>query len=668
MGDVSGFRSKALEGKSNRDWLNDYVKSGGNTIKTCKAEALEQNKETADDVDRSDSGSGTSTIEKVATVATVLTTLAGGFATVYGALKGNKSSSNGNAGGNANAGAQQKDPLVALSQATSAYQSNQSKANLQNLTGAIATATIQRNSIKNAITEKTANLENYTKMYNNGQTNYELCKDHLTKLSESVNSQYAIITDSQTKIDKNQSLIDNFEKSLTQQKENKAANAEAKANQQGNVEQSKSDVSNADASLTSATANQTAVQTEQDKYKADYQNERAKTAELTNNKTTADADLKKASSALDSANTKVDGLKAQIKSSKEKKQDVSSLDEQLKEAEAEQKNAEKALKDAKKAAESAQKELTKNQENIAKLESKIQVGDTTLANAKTEVENAKKAKETAEKTLNTAASELRGFIDEDKVFDQNIKDTAAKKADANEQDAYLNTQLAKAMSTKEILISNVFSAENAAKTLKSQIDNIKDSVSKDTKEQKSLQTQLNEYDKAIKTAEEVRNGNFAAELQTGGDVYADAKKLGYTGDVPSGATGLTKNKDGDFEFTLSNGSKKVVKADKKDENPKADGVNPNGAGKAEKPAETDNADGKNKPAETEKTATSGTGKTDGKADANEIDQDATRKKLEVLCKGHNVPKGKIEYFDEASGNVTINGVKYNIKEGYCKPL
>ena len=560
---INSSNRKALEGKSNRDWLNSYTSSSGSSIKKTYADNLKENQQTADEVDRTGDSSGTSTVQEITAWATLGMSLATTGVQLYQTLtgKGGSGSGSGSTGGGA---AQGGDPLTALTNATSAYQANQSKANLQALTSAISTASSVRDGLKQGIDAQEQKVATYQSMLvkqgDQLTTNYEKCKTYLTDLQGNIKDNLATIETQNQTIAANKDFIKACEDGSKQKVAELSHNQQAQAAQQTVVTEQQGAVDGATQTVTQTTAAQNQAQNEQDQYIADYSAAKGEESGLKTAWDSAKADVDKASSGINTAKGKVSGLEQQIKTNKKNKQDVSGLESQLSAAKKELKDAESKLKEAEKAEKAAKKAYEDNQKTIKNLEGKIKLGEKTLAQLKTEVDTAEKAKATAEQSLNVACNELKGFMNEEGIISADVQALADQTADATQKDTILNTALAKAIKNDSELVENKFDITEAATTIQNKINEVNTALGK-ADDPKSARGKLEAYNKAIAKAEAVRNMDFS-DIQTGGEAFKAAQD-GYKGVIPEGATGYTKLANGDFQFTMSDGTKQKYTADGK---------------------------------------------------------------------------------------------------------
>lgn len=567
MTNIDAFKAKAAEAKTNRDWLSEYTAKGSSSFTALASDAYKTNKETADEVDRStsDSGSssGSSTIQDIATIGTLAMTVATTGLSIYQAItgKGVGGSGGGTTGGDGS-GAGGGDPLAALSSATTAYQTNHSKANLKTLTQAISTATSVRNSMQEAVDKLAAEQTKYEGMLKEGQTSYELCKDHVTKLQDEMVKQNTVIDTQNKQITENEAIVQACEQGNTQKVAELAKNKQAQATQQTAVTQAEGDVKQADGTVTAQTTVQQEAQKEQDGYIADYSKAKSEESGLKSAWDLAKADLDNASDALTSAKTKINGLEAQIKTNKKNKQDVTKLEADLSTAKTDKKNAETKLSEAKKAEKTAKEAYEDNQKKQTELEGKIKVGDQTLAQIKSNLETAKKTKSDAEEKLNVAGNELRGFIDEGKIIDQAVQDSAKQLTVAKDKDTMLNTALATSIANNKSLVEQNFDANEAATTISNKVTQIKDALGNE-KDASSLKGKLNQYNTAIAKAEAARDGQYTDDdLMSGGELYEKASKYGIT--LPEGASDIQEN-DNCYVVKMKNGADKYYDKNTKKE-------------------------------------------------------------------------------------------------------
>ncbi len=566
MSEVSAFNRKALEGKSNRDWLSNYTSSGGSSVGQLYSQAKAENAATADEVDRS-GDSGTSTVEKITAWATLGMSLATTGLQIYQTLSGKGGSGSGSgsgagSGSGSGAGSAGGDPLTALTSATNAYQASQTKQNLQVLTQAISTASSIRDGLKQGIDAKEKALNSYQSMLvkqgDQLTTNYEKCETYLTGLQGEITSNLNVIETQNQTISANQDFIKACEEGNKQKAAQLSQNQQAQAAQQTVVAEQEGAVGNAAQTETQATTAQNKAQSEQDQYIADYSAAKSNESVLKTTWDSTKSALDKASSDINAKKGKVSGLEQQIKTDKKAKKDVSGLESQLSAAKKDLKDAETKLKEAEKAEKEAKKAYEENQKEIKNLESKIKFGEKTLAQLKSEVTEAEKAKATAEQSLSAACNELKGFIKEEEIISADVVALADKEAGATQKDLILNTALAKAITNDKTLLKNKFNATEAATTIQNHINEINTALGK-ADDPKSDRGKLEAYNKAIAKAEAVRNMDFS-DIQTGGEAFK-ASQDGYKGIVPEGATGYTKLPNGDFQFTMSDGTKQTFNAE-----------------------------------------------------------------------------------------------------------
>lgn len=648
MTNIDAFKAKAAEVKTNRDWLSEYTAKGPSSVSSLANDSYNTNKATQDKVDynssSNDSSSGSSTIQDIATILTLAMTLGTTGLSIYQAItgKGVGGSGGGTTGGDGS-GAGGGDPLTALTSATSAYQTNQSKANLKSLTQAISTATSVRNSMQEAVDKLADEQTKFEGMLKDGQTSYELCKDHVTKLQDEMIKQNTVIDTQNKQITENEAIVQACEQGNATKVAELAKNKQAQATQETAVSQQEGVVSQAEGAVTQQTTAQQEAQKEQDGYIADYSKAKSEESGLKSAWDLAKADLDNASDALTSAKSKITGLEAQIKTNKKNKQDVTKLEADLATAKTDKKNAESKLSEAKKAEKTAKEAYEDNQKKQADLEGKIKVGDQTLAQIKANLETAKKTKSDAEEKLNVYGNELRGFIDEGKIIDQAVQDSAKQLTVAKDKDTMLNTALATSIANNKNLVEQNFDAKEAATTISNRVTQIKDALGNE-KDASSLKGRLNQYNTAIAKAEATRDGEYSVDdLMSGGELYEKARKYNIT--LPEGASDIQDNGNC-YVVKMKNGADKYY-----DKNTKKEIKSPTDASTT--PTTSTPAGG-----------AGGTEKPDEKPTFVELKTKDGKPEKPAGFNG-NVPEGATSYAKDSDGNFifSVNGKaeKYNSK-------
>lgn len=565
MSEVNAFNRKALEGKSNRDWLSNYTSSSGSSVSQLYNQAKSENAATADEVDRTSSdSSGTSTVQEITSWATLAMSLVTTGVQVYQAFSGKGGSGSGSgsaSGGTASTGG---DPLTALTNATNAYQASQTKQNLQTLVRTISTASSVRDGLKQGIDAQEKKITELDKLRENGQAKAEECADYLNAkggIVDQIKTNAKIITNTQTKIDTNQAALAEFDSKIKEKQQAKYLNAEAINKQKDVVTNNEIGVSEAGQAVTQTTAAQTQAQDEQDQYIVDYSEAKSKESGLKSAWDTAKDNLEKASKAIGNLPQEISNLEGQIKSDKKIKLDVSSREHTLENKKTALKQAKENLEKAKKEEKAARKAYEDNQEQIKDLEGKIKVGETTLAKIKTELETLQNEKATAEQKLNTASSELKGFIDEDAVIGKAFFETKLGQVKAKDNETEYNLRLAESINDETKLTASQINVEEATITIQNQINQINTALGQES-DTNTARGKLAQYNQALSRAESVRNLDFSSDLMTGGEAFK-AYQDGYRGAVPEGATGYTKLANGDFQFTMSDGTKQTYTEDGK---------------------------------------------------------------------------------------------------------
>lgn len=563
MSSIDRFKAAAEGAKTNRDYVsNNNSGSSSTSLKQLIANSYAELEATADEVDRStsdasSSSKGSSWLEITTAAITGIASLATAYATVKGAV-GNK----GNAKGSASAAAGGGDPLTSLQNATNAYSANPTKDNLKALAKSISSATTIRDQIKVEVETKEKNIETLQGKIKDEQAQYTDCKDIADGLVKSINDNQEKIDSSNQTIAINQAILDSLTGAATETSAQIAGNKENQtvaAEQQAAGEVA---VGEADAQVQQTTTAQTKEQQKQDEYKAEYQTETAKTTGLEAAVESASADLKQCSSDVNTKQNRVNGLDAQIKSNKKNKQDTTSLESELKSAKDELKASEDALKDAENAEKNAKKALENNKNKIADLEEKIVIGDKTLAQIKTELDTAEKTKAAAEQQVQDACTALRGYINEEKILTGNLADISTKKDATTEQQAQVNTALAKAIANDNTLVEANWNATEAAATIKSDIAALNKELG-DEKDGNTLRGKFAAYNSAISRAESVRDSGgvdltTTASLTEGSDLLTNARNIGFIGSLDNITKVAEGTETGTFVITKTDGTTDTV--------------------------------------------------------------------------------------------------------------
>lgn len=569
MSSIDRFKAAAEGAKTNRDYVSgNKTGSSSTSLKQLIANSYAELEATADEVDRSTSDSssssnGSSWLEITSAAITGIASLATAYATVKGTMGNKGGNGGGNAGGGAAGGG---DPLASLQNATNAYSANPTKDNLKALTTSISSATTIRDQIKVEVGKKEEKIDNLKEMIKNGQAQYEDCKEFANGLVDSINKNQETIDSSNQTIATNQAILDSLTGAATETSAQIAGNKENQtvaAEQQAAGEVA---VGEADAQVQQTTTVQTKEQQKQDEYKAEYKSETGKTADLENDVGKASNALEQCSSAVNTKQNQVNGLDAQIKADKKDKKDTTSLETRLNTAKGELKSAKEALKNAEKAEKEAKKALENNKNKIADLENKIVIGDKTLAQIKTDLQTAKDSKANAEQQVQDACTALRGYIKEENILTGNLAEISTSQTATAEQQAQVNTELAKAIANDNTLVQNHWDATEATATVNANIVALENELngSKDgTIAENSLRGKLAAYNSAISKAESVRD-NGGADLTTtqslteGNDLIKNARKIGYIGSLDN-ITKVAEGTDtGTFVITKINNTTETV--------------------------------------------------------------------------------------------------------------
>lgn len=557
MSSIDRFKAAAEGAKTNRDYVSgNKTGSSSTSLKQLIANSYAELEATADEVDRSTSDSssssnGSSWLEITSAAITGIESLATAYATVKGTMGNKGGNGGGNAGGGAAGGG---DPLASLQNATNTYSANPTKDNLKALTTSISSATTIRDQIKAEVAAKDEKINNLKNMLVEEQAQYAKCEEYLNGLAGSITTNQKIIDSSNQTIAKNQAILDSLTGAATETSAQIAGNNENQtvaAEQQAAGEVA---VGEADAQVQQTTTVQTKEQQKQDEYKAEYKSETGKTAGLENAVVTASEKLRECSSAVNTKQNQVNGLDAQIKADKKAGKVTNSLEKELNNAKGELKTAKDNLKTAEKAEKEAKKALENNKKKIADLENKIVIGDKTLAQIKTNLETAKKDKATAEQQVQDACTALRGYIKEEDILKGNLAEISTSKTATAEQQAQVNTELAKAIANDNTLVQNHWDATEATATVNANIQALENELngSEDgTITENSLRGKLAAYNLAISKAESVRD-NGGADLTTtqslteGNELLTKAHKIGYNGPVDN----ITEVKEGTAQGTF----------------------------------------------------------------------------------------------------------------------